>query len=84
MKRWTSFFAVLLFAVALVTPAWARAVRFETKVPLVDHSEAALNMARGNRLRGLDLRSAPCPIRDALRQQSPPTPPPDPRTGRAR
>lgn len=45
MIRWTSLVAASLLAAALVTPAWARTVRFEATVPLVDHSEAAVNAA---------------------------------------
>jgi hypothetical protein len=45
MIRWTSLVAASLLAAVLVTPAWARTVRIETTVPLVDHSEAALNLA---------------------------------------
>lgn len=45
MTRWTSLVAASLLAAALVTPAWARTVRIETTVPLVDHSEATLNLA---------------------------------------
>jgi len=45
MNRWTSLVAASLLAAALVTPAWARTVRFEATVPLVDHSEAAGNAA---------------------------------------
>jgi hypothetical protein len=45
MTRWTSLVAASLLAAALVTPAWARTVRIETTVPLVDHSEAAFNLA---------------------------------------
>jgi len=45
MTRWTWLVAASLLAAALVTPAWARTVRIETTVPLVDHSEATLNLA---------------------------------------
>ena len=45
MTRWTSLVAASLLAAALVTPAWARTVKIETTVPLVDHSEATLNLA---------------------------------------
>ena len=45
MTRWTSLVAGSLLAAALLTPAWARTVRIETTVPLVDHSAATLNLA---------------------------------------